>query len=245
MSTVPPTTFMGSAKALFEDPNFIQMLGGIGAQMDPQGAGGILGRAAVTGSRNKAAQDLAAKMLAGRDADRAELNARQQALLDRLGPVTLPGTPGLNSYKPLPHGAMQLNLDTGDPLKMMDELGGSTPKGKPGVTSFEPLEDGSFNFVVDPPEVKPTVSVADQVDDFAPGNLYNPRAPQKLSYTPVNQQERISEMADLMQTNLPPAMFAAMKTPTVQRVAGPTPSQSDIDNLTGQPQPRRSLRRNY
>jgi hypothetical protein len=254
MSTIPPTTFWGSAKAFFEDPNVIQMLGGIGSQMGgPGSAGQILGDAAVRGSRNKAAQDLAAKQLAGGELERRELREMNRKLLERLGPLTPSGTEGLNSAKETKTGALELDVDTGDPYKLAADLGDFTAEGSPGVTSMRRSPTGSYIFNVDaPPIVAEPTTIADQVDDFAPSSLYTNSKQQRLSYAPVNPEERMAEMADLMSVNMPPQMTAAMRSPTVpsiQRVSSPAQQQaqlqSDVDELTGQPQPRRGLRQRY
>ena len=47
---------LGSVNNLLSDPNFIQLLAGIGASLDPQGLGGRLGAVATQLSRNTSAQ---------------------------------------------------------------------------------------------------------------------------------------------------------------------------------------------
>jgi len=252
--TTPETSLLYGADGRI-NPNLIQMLAGIGAEMDPKGAGGILGRAAIGFSRREQRGALAAKMLAGGEAERKELREMNQRLLDRLGPATLPGTPGLNSYKENSNGSLSLNIDTGNPEKFVADLGGYSPAGMPGVTSLTRDRSGAYIFDVDAPELPKQMSVAEEVDNFAPGNLYQAtRGNQPLSYAPINPQERMNEMADLMEVNMPPSLAASMRTPQVQRVSSPAQQtaqmQADIAELApsyptspNDRLPRRSLRR--
>jgi hypothetical protein len=225
------------------NPNLLSMLAGIGAEMDPKGAGGIIGRAGQQYIRAQTNQDLAAKMLAGREQDRRELREEHKRLLERMLPATPPGTAGLNSFKLSSNGSMDFDVDTGDINKLVADLGNYTPQGSPGVNSVTRTKNGSFLINVDPPSVPRLENVADEIDDFSPSNLYKTgtsNAP--LSYAPIDPNERLNEMADLMQTRMPPSLTAAMRTPQVRSISSRAPVPNQVAELTEQPSPRRSLR---
>src|SRR5262245_1632654 len=98
MSTTPPTFWEGLSEML-GNPNTQIELNNVAYELDPQGFGGRLAQGNNQIIRGKAAQNLAAKQLAGAEADRRELREMNRKLLERLGPVTPQGTPGLNGVK--------------------------------------------------------------------------------------------------------------------------------------------------
>lgn len=95
-----PTGFM----ATLSDPNFINLLAGIGAGIDPEGAGGVIGKATQQYVQSKAAQGALEKQ----DIARKE---QIKQLIDLHGGVTAPNKPGLNSIKATPSGSYQFDLN--------------------------------------------------------------------------------------------------------------------------------------
>src|SRR6266403_5260247 len=79
--TGPATGFGASMSQLFSNPNFLSLLAGIGAKMDPEGVGGIIGIPTQQFIANKAAQEAGAKNLAASK----ELSDSHKALVSALG----------------------------------------------------------------------------------------------------------------------------------------------------------------
>lgn len=140
MATTPqPFSFTN----LFSDPNFINMLAGIGAEMDPEGAGGILGRAAIGLNKAKAAQKAA------------------QATLHRNPPGMVSDVSADTPLAPTPTTAApnleRLSYTPVDQKQQMNEIGDLlTPPGSPGFTSATKDKSGALSVKYDP-EPKPTV----------------------------------------------------------------------------------------
>lgn len=107
---------------LFADPNFLSLLAGLGARLDPQGVGGAIGGAVTQGIQSQAAQ----KSLAGQEKSRMGTSA---LLLSRL----------------LPEGEQQTQM-----VQRAIDLLGLTPKGTKGVTGLEMGKDGGITLKIDP-----------------------------------------------------------------------------------------------
>lgn len=182
---------------LFEDPNFIQMLGSVGAELAPDTFAGPLGRAAVAYSRNKAAQTAAGKQMESSRTEREELRKQHQQLIDRLGGFTAPGTTGINSAKPTKTGGLLLDLDTEDEAATVNMLGGITPKGTPGINNIRRSDTGSMLIDLDPPDF-----FADEVSALAAAPTAN-RSQSRLSFTPTPPAQKQAEIDSLIEPYAP------------------------------------------
>jgi hypothetical protein len=103
-ATQQPWSFSG----MLSDPNFQLLLANMGRQMDPEGAGGVIGTAAANMISSKAAQSAIEK----RDAARS---AQIKQLIDLHGGITKPDRPGLNSVKATPSGSYTFDLNLPEP----------------------------------------------------------------------------------------------------------------------------------
>lgn len=202
MAEATPSTGLSFTKVL-EDPNVWQLLANMGAAADPEGAGGVIGNAASRMISSKAAQSAAAKQLASADAERAELRQQHRDLINRLGPVTPPGTPGLNSIKPTKTSRnVDVDIDTNDAGKLVADLGGFTDVGTPGVNSITRSPNGSMLINYDLPRARTVPSISDEVNALAAAPTAS-RDVTRLSYTPVSQAQTANDVQDLLDPYLP------------------------------------------
>jgi hypothetical protein len=100
-STVPFEQQQGGGlTALFQDRNFLSLLAGIGAGLDPKGVGGALGNASQQAIAGQAAQERAAKQAAAQ-------NAQTKMVIDALnnyGGLSPKESPGVTSLSATPEG---------------------------------------------------------------------------------------------------------------------------------------------
>jgi hypothetical protein len=90
----------GGLTALFQDRNFLSLLAGIGAGLDPKGVGGALGGASQQAIAAQAAQERAAKQAAAQ-------NAQTKMVIDALnnyGGLSPRESPGVTSLSATPEG---------------------------------------------------------------------------------------------------------------------------------------------
>lgn len=183
-----PTTHGFSISGLFENPDFLRMLAGIGAEMDPQGAGGILGRAATTMIKSKAA------------AKAGEQTLNEDGEVTRkLGPLTPKGTQGPNKITRKSNGSLDIDVDHSDPAKLVDTLGGYTPLGQEGINSLSRTPSGSLLVNYDPPKQRLVrenpISTELASLEAAPTAA---RDRNKLSYTPISPNSVQDEIDDTL-----------------------------------------------
>lgn len=120
----PIITSGSTVNSVFNDPNLIQLLAGIGARLDPEGIGGALGVPAIQMSQARSAQSA----LAGQETQRRGSNLLAMAQL-------------------MPEGE-QRNMYVQQAISL---LGGLTPKGQPGVTGIKMAPTGGVTLDVDAP----------------------------------------------------------------------------------------------
>ena len=117
-----------SLEALFNNPNFINMLARVAQGLDPQGVGGALGGAAVAFNKDVAAQRGAAALM------------QRQRILDEnpsgvLGQLMTPrGMPGLTSVSRLSGG--DLRLEYTPPASGLAPSAGE----QPAATALQPAQ---------------------------------------------------------------------------------------------------------
>lgn len=198
--TEPSTGF--SIGKLFEDPNFIAMLAGVGAATDPSGVGGILGNATTTLVRNRAAQSAAAKQLEEGRLEREDMRQQHRELMQRLGPITAPDRPGLNSIKPAKDGTVDIDIVPPDASKLVSDLNGFTALDEPGINSMSRSANGStlVNYTLPKRRVQP--SVADEVESLQAAPVAA-RDRSRLSYDPPQPLEIVAEVTDLLEPYTP------------------------------------------
>ncbi|GAG31976.1 unnamed protein product [marine sediment metagenome] len=92
---------------LLGDRNFINMLAGVGTGLDPQGAGGAIGRPTQQYIQSLATQEAVAK----KEGQRMKM---EKDLLSILGGATPKDMPGLTTAK-IGDGTMQLDINTAGP----------------------------------------------------------------------------------------------------------------------------------
>jgi hypothetical protein len=95
-----PSTAPGGITGLLQDRNFLQLLAGIGSNLDPKGVGGAIGTPTATLIASQAAQERAAKQAAAQ-------NAQTKLVIDALnrhGGMSDAETPGVTSFKSTPSG---------------------------------------------------------------------------------------------------------------------------------------------
>ena len=149
---------------LFQNPDFINMLAGIGAEMDPSGPGGILGRAAITMNKAQAASRAAQATLHKQPPGATVSDIAPTA---PLAPTPTTAAPNLErlSYTP---------VDQSTRLNEIQDL--LTPPGEVGPTSISRDKAGEVNVKLTPPP-KPVndiqagnaqADVADLLEPFAP-----------------------------------------------------------------------------
>lgn len=168
---------------LFEDPNFINLLAGVGASIDPTGVGGILGNATMKLVSSKQAQRAGEKTLneTGRD-----------VVTRKLGPVTPIDREGPNSIKSNSNGSLDIDVNTRDSGKLVSTLGGYTPLGIEGVNRVTRTPRGSFLINYDPPKARSAAFDNELASlEAAPTAA---RDESKLSYTPVSQSALQTEL---------------------------------------------------
>jgi hypothetical protein len=188
---------------LLADPNAQQLLANIGAAADPEGAGGVIGNAASRLISSKASQSAAAKQLSTADAERQELRQLHRDLINRLGPVTPQGTPGLNAIKPTKtSNNVDLDIDADDPGQLVANLGGFTNPGTPGINSITRSPNGSMLVNYDLPRPASRPSISDEVNSLAAAPTAN-RSTSGLSYTPVSTTQTANEVQDLLDPYAP------------------------------------------
>jgi hypothetical protein len=169
---------------MFSDPNFLQLLAGIGAAADPEGAGGVIGKPTMNLIKSKAAQSAAAKQLESGAAERDELRQQHRELLNRLGPITGPSEAGLNSIKPAANRTVNIDLNAPDTGKLVSDLGGFSALEEPGINSMTRSPSGSTLVNYTLPKRREIPIVADEIEslDAAPTAI---RDRSRLSYTPT------------------------------------------------------------
>ncbi len=116
---------------VFEDPNFLQLLAGFGAGLDPKGVGGALGRSAMAYGGAVASQKRA-------DTQDEVQNAQVKLLLDALAQHGMPTPkeqPGLNNATLTPDG-VKLDISTAQPLQ--GQGGGGSEVSSPTPVSTTP-----------------------------------------------------------------------------------------------------------
>lgn len=97
---------------LFNNPYFIQALGGLAEGLDPQGVGGTMGKAATAFSKSRQAAKANETAI-------ADSNKRHQELiaaLARHGGMTPKGTPGPTSVSMGPDGSISMKIDSNNPV---------------------------------------------------------------------------------------------------------------------------------
>jgi hypothetical protein len=174
-STTKSTGFTNVAD-LFADKNFQLLLANMGRQMDPEGAGGIIGNAAANMIKSKAAQEAGEQLL--NEPDTA-------GVTKKLGQPTPKGTPGLNSVTRKTNGSLDIDIDHPNMDRLVADLGGYSPLGTEGVNSVRKQPAGSLLVNYDPPKTR---SIASDVYDLAAAPT-TARDVTRLSYTPTSQNE--------------------------------------------------------
>lgn len=96
--------FLGTTAKLFKDPNFLQLLSGIGGALDPQGFAGALNQVNQQYLRDQAAR----KAFGNRSGQR---NSMTQEAINALGGMTPKGQPGVTSMSMTPSGSLKLEVD--------------------------------------------------------------------------------------------------------------------------------------
>lgn len=182
---VESTTKPFSISEFFANPNMQLLLAGLGTELDPEGAGGRIGRPTANLIRSQAAQSAAAKQLAEGKAERDELRNQHRELMNRLGPITPIDRPGLNSIKPASNGTVNIDTNTNDSGKLVSDLNGFTPLEQEGVNSVTRSPSGSMlvNYTLPKPRTVPSVS--DEVTSLAAAPTAS-RDTSRLSYTPAS-----------------------------------------------------------
>lgn len=132
------------------NPNLIQALAGIGAEMDPEGAGGILGRAAINLSRQTSSQRVA-------EEDKKAYNEDRERLFDLMrawGGVTPKHKAGLTQLNANPDGSFTLKGNTVD-QPQNDPVNKAAPPRPSGEIRQEnvPVPDKEQSNVVPVPEI--------------------------------------------------------------------------------------------
>ena len=107
-----------SVAKLFNDPNFVNLLAGIGAKLDPQGVGGALGTSTIAFNQAKAAQAAGAKTIA----NNARLMRSYEKVATRLGGMTPPGVEGATSLRVNKDGSYTATGNIGDDASQQDQL---------------------------------------------------------------------------------------------------------------------------
>jgi hypothetical protein len=103
---VPIIPEAGGISSLLGDRNFLALLAGIGQNLDPKGAGGIIGGPTRTLIASQAAQDRAAQQAAAQ-------NAQTRMVIEALhqhGGMTPKGSPGIDSIGSTPEGGVKLEI---------------------------------------------------------------------------------------------------------------------------------------
>ena len=102
------------------NPNFLNLLAGIGARIDPYGVGGNIGIPAIEYIKAQAASERADKVAATNDAQAEQHRKLIEALQVDDGALTLPDQPGITNKK--------LNPDGSYTITVMPKAGGSREK---------------------------------------------------------------------------------------------------------------------
>jgi hypothetical protein len=95
---------------LLTNRNFLNLLAGVGADLDPEGAGGALGRATIALNKGLAAQEAKEQADARIDA----YNQQALAFLAREGGFTPQGQRGVPLFKANPDGSFRVDLNLAD-----------------------------------------------------------------------------------------------------------------------------------
>ncbi len=133
-------TFFDRARNLFTNPDFQSLLAGIGARLDPKGAGGALGGAAQQYLNQQALQKTAARTQTIQDRRHADI----LAALDRVGGITPKGQPGGDTISRNDDGSLKvtsthLPVDSTQVSAAAPQAAGdystAIPAGTPPITS--------------------------------------------------------------------------------------------------------------
>ena len=198
MATTPTSpSFWDQLTKTLADPNVQQLMAGMGAAADPEGAGGIIGNAASRMISSKAAQSAAAKQLSTAEAERQELRDQHRELMNRLGPVTPLDKVGLNGIKPAKNGTLDIDVNPADHAQLVSDLGGFTSLETPGINSISRSPRGSTLVNYTPPK-----TVATQVNELAAAPTAV-RDTSRLSYVSATPDATANEVTDLLEPYAP------------------------------------------
>lgn len=146
-------TFSERLTGLLADPNFQNLLAGIGTKLDPEGVGGALGTPTTALIKSLAAQKALGKSENKRD-------AYNKQLLDVLSGMTPKGTPGLSSATVSP-GGIKLDIETGD-------VGGELGGGFIAPTSPRTTAPAQNTTPIAPTSANPSASRRTRLSDLFP-----------------------------------------------------------------------------
>src|SRR5437660_3028766 len=88
------TTQQNSVAKLFQDPNFLSLLAGIGSRLDQYGVGGAIGGGTQEAIRAQASQRAAGSLEQKQNTADQQNAEHRKALLDHLGGLTHPQAAG-------------------------------------------------------------------------------------------------------------------------------------------------------